>query len=247
MGLQTLVDRFNLDKLIAPKGLKLKLMQAGYRQPYAPKVYVGVRVLLAVAAGIGGFLYLTVVLDDQLTPFNRLLVLFGSPVVGFYLPAILVANVAARRRQEMGLFFPDALDLLVICVEAGLSIEAAFQRVTNEMIESAPVLAEEFGLTTAELAFLGDRSRAYENLANRTGLSAAKTLATTLVQAEQKGTSVRLALKVLSQESRSERLMMAERKAAALPAKLTVPMIVFFLPVLLVVIMGPAIIQVMEL
>ncbi len=245
--LQTLVDRFNLDKLIAPKGLKLKLMQAGYRQPYAPKVYVGVRVLLAVAAGIGGFLYLTVVLDDQLTPFNRLLVLFGSPVVGFYLPAILVANVAARRRQEMGLFFPDALDLLVICVEAGLSIEAAFQRVTNEMIESAPVLAEEFGLTTAELAFLGDRSRAYENLANRTGLSAAKTLATTLVQAEQKGTSVRLALKVLSQESRSERLMMAERKAAALPAKLTVPMIVFFLPVLLVVIMGPAIIQVMEL
>jgi len=245
--LQAIVDRFNLEKLIAPKGLKIKLLQGGYRQPYAPKVYVGLRVLLALGAAAGAFFYLNIVLDGQLEPMQRLIVLFGAPVVGFYLPAILLANAAARRRQQMTLAFPDALDLLVICVEAGVSVEQAFQRVTSEMAESAPVLAEEFGLTSAELAFLGDRGRAYENMANRTGLGSVKTLATTLVQSEQKGTSVRQALKVLSKENRMERLMLAERKAAALPAKLTVPMIVFFLPVLMVVIMGPAIIKVMEL
>jgi tight adherence protein C len=142
--------------------------------------------------------------------------------------------------MEMQLNFPDALDLLVISSEAGLSIEAAFHRVTGEIEESSPALSEEFGLTTAELSFLGDRRRAYTNFADRTGLPSAKALAVTLLQSEKYGTSISNALKVLSQENRDERMSRAERKAASLPAQLTVPMIVFFLPVLFVVIMGPA-------
>lgn len=245
--LQTLVDRFNLEKMIAPKGLRAKLLHGGYRQPYAAKVYVGLRAMMAVAAALGAFFYVSVVLQDEITPFQRLLILVGAPVAGFYLPHVLLLNQIAKRRNEMTLSFPDALDLLVICSEAGLSIEAAFQRVTHEIEESSPVLAEEFGLTSAELAFLGDRRRAYTNFADRTGLPSVKSLAVTLLQSEKYGTSVSQALKVLSQENRAERLSKAEQKAAALPAKLTVPMIVFFLPVLMAVILGPAIIKVMEL
>jgi tight adherence protein C len=245
--LQVLVERLSLEKMIAPKGLKQKLVQAGYRQPYAAKVYVGLRFLMAVGAAVGAFAYMTLVIPGQLEPFQRLIVQFGAPLVGFYLPHLLVVNQATKRRKEMQLVFPDALDLLVICSEAGLSIEAAFQRVTNEMEEVSPILAEEFGLTSAELAFLGDRRRAYVNLSERSGVPAAKSLAVTLLQSEKYGTSVRQALRVLAQENRTERLMTAERKAAALPAKLTVPMIVFFLPVLMMVIMGPAIIKVMQM
>jgi tight adherence protein C len=143
--------------------------------------------------------------------------------------------------------FPDMLDLLVICVEAGLSIEAAFTRVTEEIADSSPVLAEEIGLTSAELTFLGDRSKAYANLSARTGLPAAKSLATALIQSERYGTPVSVALKVLAQENRDDRMAKAEKKAGALPAQLTVPMIVFFLPVLFLVIIGPAIIQMMKM
>ncbi|MBB4287083.1 type II secretion system F family protein [Roseospira goensis] len=245
--LQAVVDALKLERLIAPKGIKLKLVQAGYRQPYAPKVYVGLRVLLLIGFLVATFLYVTVVLEDQLIFFQKVLVLAAAPVVGFYLPHLLLVNIIQKRRKEMELVFPDALDLLVISSEAGLSIEAAFQRVTNEIEDVSPVLSEEFGLTTAELAFLGDRRRAYTNFADRTGLPAAKSLTVTLLQAEKYGTSVSQALKVLSQENRAERLSKAERKAAALPAKLTVPMIVFFLPVLMVVILGPAAIRVAEL
>lgn len=245
--LQSLVEKFNLEKMIAPKGLRAKLLQAGYRQPYAAKVYVGLRVVMAIGLGFAGFFYVSVLLADQFSPFQRLLIQIGSPIIGFYLPHILLTNQITKRQKEMTLSFPDALDLLVICSEAGLSIEAAFQRVTSEIEEASPVLAEEFGLTTAELAFLGDRRRAYTNFAERTGLASAKALSVTLLQSEKYGTSVTQALKVLSKENRQERLSRAEQKAAALPAKLTVPMIVFFLPVLMAVIMGPAMIRVAEL
>ncbi|MQX36027.1 type II secretion system F family protein [Roseospira navarrensis] len=245
--MRRIVERLDLERLISPKGLKQMLSRAGYRQPYAPQIFVGLRVVLAVGLLLGALFYLNVVIQTELAVVQRFAILIAAPIVGFYLPQILVKNAVTKRQKEMQLNFPDALDLLVISSEAGLSIEAAFQRVTNEIEDSSPILSEEFGLTTAELAFLGDRRRAYINLAERTGLPSAKSLAVTLVQSEKYGTSVSQALKVLSQENRAERLSMAERKAAALPAKLTVPMIVFFLPVLMVVIMGPAIIKINEL
>jgi tight adherence protein C len=156
----------------------------------------------------------------------------------------MLTNTITKRQQALSRSFPDALDLMVICVEAGVSIEAAFQRVTEEMVESTPVIAEEIALTSAELAFLGDRRQAYENLAERTGLPAIKSLCTALLQSERYGTPVSVALRVLAQENREARMAAAEKKAAALPAKLTVPMIIFFLPVLFMVIIGPAAIQV---
>jgi tight adherence protein C len=238
--LQTIVDKLNLEKMIAPKGLKQKLVQAGYRQPFAPKIFVGLRVLLMGAFLFGAFIYTTVMVQEEMLFLIQILILFGAAAVGFYLPQILLTNAITKRRKEMQLNFPDALDLLVISSEAGLSIEAAFHRVTGEIEESSPALSEEFGLTTAELSFLGDRRRAYTNFADRTGLPSAKALAVTLLQSEKYGTSISNALKVLSQENRDERMSRAERKAAALPAQLTVPMIVFFLPVLFVVILGPA-------
>jgi len=140
--------------------------------------------------------------------------------------------------------FPDVLDLMVICVEAGLGIEQAFARVSEEIVDSSPVLAQEIGILGAELAYLGDRRKAFENFALRTGLPAAKSLATTLIQSEQYGTPVGVAVQVLAKEKRHDRMSQAEKKAASLPAKLTVPMIIFFLPVLFIVVIGPAVIQI---
>jgi tight adherence protein C len=245
--MRRLVDRMRLEQLISPKGLRQNLIRAGYRQPYASQVFVGLRVLLGGGFLLGAFGYISFVAQTEMMLIQRIVIMAAAGAAGFYLPQLLLKNSISKRQKEMRLNFPDALDLLVISCEAGLSIEAAFQRVTNEIEDASPVLSEEFGLTTAELAFLGDRRKAYINLAERTALPSAKSLAVTLVQSEKYGTSVSQALKVLSQENRAERLSMAERKAAALPAKLTVPMIVFFLPVLMVVIMGPAIIRVMDL
>jgi tight adherence protein C len=143
--------------------------------------------------------------------------------------------------------FPDALDMLLICVQAGMSIEAAFGKVSKEVGNQSLELAEELSLTTAELSYLQDRRIAFENLGKRTGIAGIKAVATALIQAERYGTPVGQALRVMAKENRDMRMSEAERKAAALPPKLTVPMIVFFLPVLFVVILGPAIIQVMKL
>ena len=168
------------------------------------------------------------------------LVLAGA---GYMLPGIWMKNVTQKRQVKMQRAFPDALDLMVICVESGMSVEKSFQWVSEEIAAQSQDLAEEIGLTCAELSYLGDRSKAYENFAARTGMQQVKALTGTLVQAERYGTPVGAALRVLSDESRSERMSVAERKAAALPAKLTVPMIIFFLPVLFVVIIGPAYLQ----
>jgi tight adherence protein C len=140
--------------------------------------------------------------------------------------------------------FPDALDLLLICVESGMSIEHAFRKVAGEIGNQSVPLAEEFALCTAELSYLSDRRIAYENLAIRTGLESVKSVSTALIQAERYGTPLGTALRVLAQESRDQRMSAAEKKAAALPPKLTVPMILFFLPVLFVIIMTPALVQV---
>ena len=176
----------------------------------------------------------------------RLLISLIAAYFGYYFPSLVVQNLISRRQESIQNAWSDALDLLLICVESGMSIEAAFQRVAAEIGSTSVPLAEEMSLTNAELSYLQDRRMAFENLASRTGLLTVKAVVTSLIQAERYGTPLGTALRVLAQENRDMRMAEAERKAAALPPKLTVPMIAFFLPVIFVVILGPAAIQVME-
>lgn len=172
--------------------------------------------------------------------------MIGAAYMGIKAPELFLVNTAKKRQTEIRKAWPDALDLTLICVESGMAIENAFRKVSTEIATSSVVLAEELALMTAEMSFLPDRRQAYENLVMRTGLEPVKSVATALIQAERYGTPVGQALRVLSQESRDMRMNEAEKKAAGLPPKLTVPMILFFLPVLFVVIITPAVIQIMR-
>ncbi|MEE8393397.1 MAG: type II secretion system F family protein [Rhodospirillales bacterium] len=235
---------FNLQSILSSKELKEDLSQAGFRGKQAVMIYLSARVIGAGGIFILVLIYVNIMPEFPYPGFVKPIFAAIGGAIGFYMPRILVTNAAVKRQKEMAGTFPDALDLMVICVEAGLSIEAAFGRVTEEIMESSAILAQELGLMAAELAYLGDRTQAYKNFATRTGLPAAKSLSTTLIQSEQYGTPVGNALNVLSQEKRDERMTTAEKKAASLPAKLTVPMIIFFLPVLFLVVIGPAAIQI---
>jgi tight adherence protein C len=237
--LTSLVDRLKLKEKFDPKELRVQLSRGGFRSPSAPTIFIAASLGLPIVLPVLVYLYTRLAFPSMDT-FRLIAALAVAGAIGYYAPRLYVNNAATKRQKTLTRSFPDALDLLVICVEAGLSLEGALNRVTEEMAVSAPMIAEEIGLLSAELAFLGDRRQAYENFADRTGLEAAKSLSTTLIQAERYGTSVAVGLRVLSQESRDSRLAAAEKKAAALPAKLTVPMILFFLPVLFIVIAGPA-------
>jgi tight adherence protein C len=160
---------------------------------------------------------------------------------------LFIKNKISRRQLSIRRAFPDALDLLLICVESGMSIEAGFRKVSAEIGTQSIPLAEELTLTTAELSYLQDRRQAYENLAKRTNLEGVRSVCMALQQAERYGTPMATTLRVMAQENRDMRMSEAEKKAAALPPKLTVPMILFFLPVLFVVILGPAAIRVLAL
>jgi tight adherence protein C len=241
--MRAVVDRLKLRDLLEAKELKSRLAQAGWRSQSAPLTYIFSQVALPVLLLAVGLVYATT-LFAHLPVLKRALILVGAMAAGAYLPKIMLANAIQKRQRAVALAFPDALDLMVICVDAGLSVEAALGRVVDEMGANAPEMAEEFALAAAELAFLGDRRHAWENLAARTGLPQVRSLSTTLLQSEKYGTPVSQALKVLAQENRESRMATAEKKAASLPAKLTVPMIVFFLPVLFLVIAGPAAIQI---
>ena len=241
--LRALLDRLNLKERLQAKDLRAQLFRAGLRSQAAPVIYITTSLAgpVVLPALTYGYISLTF---PHMAMARLIVLLIGAAAVGYFAPRLYVSNVATNRQKAMTRAFPDALDLLVICVEAGLSLEGAVNRVTEELAESAPQMAEEIGLLGAELAFLGDRRQAYENFADRTGLESAKSLSTTLIQAERYGTSIAVGLRVLSQENRDTRMSLAEKKAAALPAKLTVPMILFFLPVLFIVIAVPAGIQV---
>ncbi len=238
-----LLKVINLQHMLSSKEIGFELAQAGLRGRGVIPAYVSTRVLVGIGAAVGTIVLLGLAQKYPYPEFTKFLFAGGAGFVGFFMPKILLKNTITKRQKEMTKAFPDTLDLLTICVESGLGIEAAFARVTEEIVDVAPILAQEFGLLTAELAYLTERRNAYENFSNRTGLPTAKQLATSLIQSEQYGTPVGLALKVLAQEKRDERMSAAERKAAALPAKLTVPMIIFFLPVLFVVVIGPAAMQ----
>jgi len=238
-----IVDQLNLQTLLASPDLKRKLAQAGLRGQAPVVTFLFFRMVLPLVLLSVAILYLFVFSHLHYKPMIKVCASFAAAVAGFYLPSLIVANLTQKRQDKIMKAFPDALDLLLICVEAGMSIEAAFNRVAKEVGASSVELAEELGLTTAELSYLQDRRQAYENLGQRTGLSGVKAVCTALVQAERYGTPLGQALRVMAHENREMRMQAAEKKAAALPAKLTVPMIVFFLPCLFIVILGPAYIK----
>lgn len=238
------LDRLNLRKQLESKELRDKMAQAGLRGQAPRVMYVFGRLIMPLITPFVVFIVMLSQKDLELSFEMRMLIVAGAAYIGFYIPDIFVKNLTDKRQKPMVLTFPDALDLLVICVEAGLSLEASFGRVASDIAKQAPELAEEFGLTTAELGFLGDRRQALENFANRVSIPAVKSLAMALVQSEKYGTPLTLTLRVLAREGRDERLSRAEQKAGSLPALLTGPMIVFFLPVTFIVLLGPAIIQI---
>ena len=245
--MRAIVEQLNLAKLLEDPALNSKLMQAGLRGQRPIFAFYFARLALPTVLSLGLMFYLFFVNDHEKSVLMRLCISLGAGVIGLYLPGLYLSNIASKRRDSIMKVFPDALDLLLICVEAGMSIEAAFQKVASEIGGSSIELAEELSLTTAELSFLQDRRMAYENLSKRTNHAGVKAVSTALIQAERYGTPLGNALRVMAQENRAMRLAAAEKKAASLPAKLTVPMIVFFLPVLFVVILGPAIIRFNEL
>ena len=241
-----LVERFDIAKLVESEGTKEKLAMAGYRGPSPVMVFTFFRFIMPFIVFALALLYVFVLAHFQWSTIMKVGVAIAASLVGYYLPDIFVSNAISRRQTSVMRAFPDALDLMLICVESGMSIEPAFTRVAAEIGQQSPELAEELALTTAELSYLPERRIAFENLAARCGHSGVKAVATALNQAEKYGTPLGQALRVAAQENREMRFSEAEKKAASLPAKLTVPMIVFFLPCLFVVIMGPAIMKVMH-
>jgi tight adherence protein C len=224
-----------------------KLIRAGYRGQAPLIAFMFFRFVMPFLVFAVSLFYLFVVLHLSWSASEKLVASLMAAGFGYYLPDLFVTNKVQRRQESIMRAFPDALDLLLICVESGMSIETAFTRVASEIGTQSAELAEEFALTTAELSYLPERRQAFENLAKRCGHSGVKAVAAALNQAERYGTPLGQALRVTAQENREMRMQEAERKAAALPAKLTVPMIVFFLPSLFIVILGPAAMRVMHL
>lgn len=241
------VERFNLQKYLGTDKAKMTLASAGFRGRQAEIAFLFFRLVAPISTFVIATFYIFVILQ----PAWSLMLKIGACILAAYLgikaPELYLSNVIAKRRLSLRRAFPDALDLLLICVESGMSTEHAIRKVSREIGTQSIPMAEELTLTAAELSYLADRRQAFENLGLRTNTDSIKSIATVLTQAEQYGTPLGTALRVLAQESRDTRMMEAEKKAAGLPPKLTVPMIIFFLPVLFVIIATPAVIQVLAL
>ena len=238
--MQRIVDQFNLREKFDNEELRENLKRAGLRGQDKVVYFMFFRLVAPVVLFFVAMFYVFIVTPTGYPPLINLLIAMGAGYLGFYLPNVLMSNRAQKRQMSIKQAFPDALDMLLICVQSGMSVETAFAKVGKEVAGQSLELAEEMTLTTAELSYLQERRQAYENLAKRTGLPGVKAVTTALVQAERYGTPVGQALRTMAKENRDMRQSEAERKAAALPPKLTVPMIIFFLPVLFVVILGPA-------
>ena len=242
-GTERIKDRLQGMKVLQQSQLEViqqKLAWAGYRNKELAVYIIGLRMILPVVLGIVAFLLFYVMGVMELSPFMRVLALGAFVFAGYKGPEIFLSNKAGKRTNAIRKGLPDALDLLVICAEAGLTVDAAFNRVAKELGRAYPELGEEFTLTAIELSFLSERRKAFNNLAYRVNLESVKGVVTTMVQTERYGTPLASALRVLSAEFRNERMMRAEEKAARLPAIMTIPLIMFILPVLFIVILGPA-------
>jgi tight adherence protein C len=245
--MKQIVDQFSLSKWLNTDTAKMQLAQAGYRGPQAEIAFLFFRLVVPCFFFLITLLYVFVIGHLKYPVIIRLGMAMFAAYLGIKAPEIYLKNSISKRQLSMRRAFPDALDLLLICVESGMSIEHALNKVSVEIGAQSVPLAEELTLTMAELSYLPDRRLAYENFGLRTGLDSVRQIVTVLIQAERYGTPLGSALRVVSQESRDNRLLEAEKKAAALPPKLTVPMILFFLPVLFAVILTPAIIQIMTI
>jgi tight adherence protein C len=243
---KTIVDRLQLSKLLEDPKVVDKLAQAGFRGPQPVSTFYFFRFVMPFAFAVITAIYIYAINDFGLLPMQKMCACVAALAIGYYAPNVYIQNIAQKRRESIVAAFPDSLDLLLICVESGMSIEAAIQKVGAEVGSSSMELAEELSLLTAELSYLPDRRLAYEGLAKRTNHPGIRSVATAMIQAERYGTPLGGALRVMAKENRELRLSAAEKKAAALPAQLTVPMILFFLPVLFVVILGPAIIKIQD-
>ena len=243
-GKDTMAAFYKVQKLAGEMGEKTrdKLLQAGNRNPGAPLKFMISQILIPI--GLCAFAMIILAASDkEVSSAMTMLILLVAAFFGYKLPDILIKNQIIKRQQEISLAFPDALDMMLICVQGGIGLEQTVERVAQEVAEHSAVLAEELGILSAEMAMLNDRRQALQDFARRVGSGGAKSFATALIQAEQYGTSVSQAMRVISEEIREMRMAAAEQKAAALPPKLTVPMILFFLPALFIIILGPAGIQ----
>lgn len=241
------VEKLDLRKAFQDDATVDKLAMAGYRGQGHLTTFLFMRFVTPILIFFFALFYLLVVTPGDRPVFLNIVFALGGGLIGSYLPLLLLRNTTTKRQFSIRRAWPDCLDLMLLCVESGMSVEHAFKRVAREIGSQSVALAEELTLTTAELSFLEDRSRAYENLGRRTGLDNVKAVMQALIQADKYGTSVGQALRVMAEESRETRMMDAEKKAAALPPKLTVPLILFFLPVLFIVIIAPAMIKVFSM
>ena len=241
------VEDFNLTKWLAQEAARDKLIMAGYRG-HAPYItFLFARMVAPLVLFVGSVVYVFLIAHIEKSMPIKIGMCVGAAYAGLQAPMLFLKNRISKRQLSIKRAFPDALDLLLICIESGMSVEMAFRKVATEIVGQSIALSEEFTLTTAELSYLQDRKVAYENLARRTGLEGVKSVCLALQQAERYGTPLGQSLRVMAQENRDMRMNEAEKKAAALPPKLTVPMILFFLPVLFVVILGPTGIKISEL
>jgi tight adherence protein C len=245
--MQSIVDQFNLNKWVGQETARAMLVQAGYRGQAPYVTYLFFRMLMPVVLLVFSAFYVFIILNLDQPPIVKVGICLAATYLGMQVPSLFLKNRIQHRQLSIKRAFPNALDLLLICVESGMSIEAGLKRVAAEVGTQSIPLAEELTLTTAELSYLQDRRQAYQNLATRTNLEGVKSVCMALQQAERYGTPMGTTLRVMAQENRDMRMSEAEKKAAGLPPKLTVPMILFFLPVLFVVILGPAAIRVMSL
>ena len=237
---KSLVDSLSLEKLLAAPDLRDKMSQAGLRGQRPIYMFYFFRMALPIAFLLIGLIYFFVINPLNYGINKGLMFTMALTLLGYYAPGLYIKNRAGKRLAAITPVFPDALDLLLICVESGMSIELAFGRVSSEMAGSSIELAEEFSLTTAELSYLQSRRQAYENLGRRNDHIGIRAVSTALIQSERYGTPLGDALRTMAKENRKMRILSAEKKAAGLPAKLTVPMILFFLPVLFIVVLTPA-------
>jgi tight adherence protein C len=244
---QSVAARYKVQQMLGELGDKIRaqMLQAGIRSPTAPLKFIIAR--FAVPLILVGFSMLCITRSGKdLSGGLTFLIILVAAFIGYKLPWLIVKNMIQKRSQDISISFPDALDMMLICVQGGIGLEQTIHRIAEEMAEHSETLAQELGILSAEMAMLNDRRAALQGFSRRVGSPAAKTFATALIQAEQYGTSVSAAMRVMSEELRDMRMSEAERKAASLPPKLTVPMILFFLPVIFVVILGPPILQFLD-
>lgn len=244
---ESMATFFKAQNMLGKMGEKVRdqMLQAGIRSPSAPIKFMVAQIVLPIVL----MMFAMVIISSSDKEFSNGMIvgmLFAAVLVGYKLPSLVIKNQIQKRSQEISLTFPDALDMMLICVQGGIGLEQTVARIAEEISEHSETLAEELGILSAEMAMLNDRRAALQDFARRVGSAAARSFSTTLIQAEQYGTSVSQAMRVMSEELRDARMQEAERKAASLPPKLTVPMIAFFLPVLFIVILGPAVLQAME-